>query len=165
MHKVTLTAYRKIFAASCFRLCVHLSSRYQLVFDQSWRMKVATVDALTTILQNTVKNNYYPILHSRTLIKSKQHVTVPSTTLMLELGWAKGHSCSLLPHCECRYSGHTSNFSQDGSREAFPLLELLAGDDGLAGFAPEELLMRITTNASISQQNTSCELPKTLLIS
>ena len=69
---------------------------------------------------------------------------------MLELGWAKGHSCSLLSHCEWRYSGHTSNFNQDGSRKAFPLVELLAGDDGLAGFASEELLMRITTHTSNS---------------
>lgn len=34
--------------------------------------------------------------HITTLIKSKQHVTVPSTILILELGWARGQSSSFL---------------------------------------------------------------------
>ena len=112
-------------------------------------MIIATAGSLTAVLYSTMKKYEYQTIplffsHITTLIKSKQHVTVPSTVLMLELGWARGQSSSFLRQLCSMYSGQTSNFNQEGSRETFPL-ELFAGEDGLAGFASEELLIHILT--------------------
>ena len=81
-------------------------------------------------------------------MKSKQHVTVPSITLTFELGWAKGQSSSLLKQLLLKYSGQTSNFNQEGSRETCPL-ELFAGEEGLAGFASDEVLIHIINTQNI----------------
>ena len=85
---------------------------------------------------------------------------VPSTILIFELGWARGQSSSFLRQLCSMYSGQTSNFNQEGSRETYPL-ELLAGEDGLAGFASDELLIHILlyelTLPKASHDNAKCQ--------